>query len=43
MHISKMQEKIEKKRFVSDIISSEFFALNFLLSEENPSYQQSMF
>ena len=38
-----MQEKIQKKRSVSEIISSEFFALTCLLSEENPSYQQSMF
>ena len=38
-----MQEKIEKKRSVSEIIASEFFALNCLLSEENPSHQQSMF
>ena len=28
MYISKMQEKIEKKRFVFEIIASELVALN---------------
>ena len=31
MYISKMQEKIEKKLFVFEIIASELFALNCVL------------
>ena len=30
MHISKMQDKIEKKRFVFEIIASKLIALNCL-------------
>ena len=37
-----MQEKIEKKFFVFEIIESELVALNCLYSEENACHQQSM-
>ena len=37
-----MQEKIEKKLFVFEIIASELVALNCLFSEENTCHQQSM-
>ena len=37
-----MQEKIEKKLFVFEIIASELVALNCLCLEENTGHQQSM-
>ena len=42
MYISKMQRKIEKNSFISEIIISELIALNFLYKEENTSHRQSM-
>ena len=42
MEISKMQRKIRKKSFRSDIIVFELVALNFLYKEENTSHRQSM-
>ena len=42
IYISKMQRKIEKMSFVSEIIVSELVALNFLYKEENTSLRQSM-
>ena len=42
MQISKMQEAIDKKVFVFEIIASKFVALNCLSSEENTCHQQSM-
>ena len=42
MYIAKMQRKIGKKSFVSDIIVFELVALNFLYKEENTSHRQSM-
>ena len=37
-----MQEKIQKKLFVFEIIPSEYVALNCPYQEENTSHQQSM-
>ena len=37
-----MQSKLEKKRFLIEIIVSELVALSFLYKEENPSHRQSM-
>ena len=37
-----MQEKIQKKIFVSEIIASEIVPLNCLYKEENTCHQQSM-
>ena len=37
-----MQEKIEEKFFVFEIIASELVALNCLYLEENTCHQQSM-
>ena len=37
-----MENKIEKKLFVFEMISSELVALNCLYSEENTPHQQSM-
>ena len=37
-----MQEKIQKKLFVFEIIASELVPLNCLSSEENTGHQQSM-
>ena len=37
-----MQEKIQKKLFVFEIIASKLVALNCLYKEENISHQQSM-
>ena len=42
MHISKMQEKSDKKLFVFEIIAPEFVALNCLYYEENTCHQQSI-
>ena len=42
MHISKMQEKIDKKVFVFKIIASELVALNCLYEQEITCHQQSM-
>ena len=38
-----MQEKIEKKLFVFQIMSPELVALNCLCEEENTGHQQSMY
>ena len=37
-----MQDKIEKKLFVFEIIASKLIALNCLYKEENTSHQQLM-
>ena len=42
IYISKMQRKIEKNSFISEIIVSQLVALNFLYKEENTSHRQSM-
>ena len=42
MKIAKMQRKIGKKFFVSEIIVSELVALNCLYLEENTCHQQLM-
>ena len=42
MQISEMQEKIEKKLLVFEIIASELVALNCLYEEENTCHRQSM-
>ena len=40
--ISKMQRKIQKKSFVSQIIVSELVALNILYKEDNNCHRRSM-
>ena len=42
MQISKMQRKIKKKSFVSEIIVSELVVLNCPYKEENTSHRQSL-
>ena len=37
-----MQEKVQKKLFVFEIIGSELNALNCLCQEQNTGHQQSM-
>ena len=42
MWISKMQRKIQKKSFISEIIISGFVALNCLYKEGNTCHRQAM-
>ena len=42
MSISEMEEKIQKKLFVFEIIASELVALNCLCKKEDTGHQQSM-
>ena len=42
LEISKMQKKIQKKSFVSEIIVCELVALNCLYKEEDTCHRQPM-
>ena len=42
MSISKMQRKIQKNSFVSEIIESELVAYNFSYKEDNTCHRESM-